>query len=453
MMNDLLPGDLAKAARMFASGSHERIAPSRHAGQQSPESHLKAVTQLVVSVSKDEALAAAAWLHDIVEDTGVTIGEVERRFGRRVARLVDELTPPPRRGRGGREARLAAERQRLAGISAEAKTIKLADAIDTLRDARRGGSGPAGAFPREARDLVGALRGGDGRLLERLARELQRDAGPPASPAPPGSVSPRPSLSVAPRALRAFERAFSADDIAEPLLSFDDECDGRPAAEAMRRAGVAISGVRTHGVVSGYVDAQAVGEGPCGRFRRDIVPGQIVASDAALGDVIEVLTHYDWCFVTAFGAIAGVVSRRDAQKPAVRMWLFGIITVLELELTDRVGRRWPEDGWASLVAPARLGKARELFDERRRRKEPCGLLDCLQLADKLEILLHDDAALAALGIPTVSAARRIGQQVERLRNSLAHSQRLGEQDWPQVVRLARRIAGFAAIDEDATGRT
>ena len=452
MTSETPASDVAKAARAFASGSHERITPSRHAGQQTPESHLKAVAQLVASVSQDQALVAAAWLHDLVEDTGVTLGQVERRFGRRVARLVDELTPPPRR-RDDREARLAAERKRLAGISAEAKTIKLADLIDTLRDVQKAGPEPARAFAGEALELATALRGGDERLRGRLERELQKTGTPPPAAGVPDTPRLRPPLAVPLAALRAFERAFSADDIAEPLRSFDGSCEGRTVAEEMREAGVEIAGVRAGGLVAGYVEAAALGDGPCSAFRREIAPDQVVATDAALGDVIEVLTRHDWCFVSAFGAVAGVVSRTDVQKPAVRMWLFGIITVVELEITERVRRQWPDEGWGGLLTPARLAKAAALQGERRRRGEDCGLLDCLQFSDKLDILIRDDRALAALGIPTASAARRIGAQVERLRNSLAHSQRFVEQDWPQVVRLARRVANFATLARGAADRT
>ena len=116
-------------------------------------------------------------------------------------------------------------------------------------------------------------------------------------------------------------------------------------------------------------------------------------------------------------------------------------------------RQWPDEGWRGLLTPARLAKADALQGERRRRGEDCRLLDCLQFGDKLEVLIRDDRALAALGIPTASAARRIGAQVERLRNSLAHSQRFVEQDWPQVVRLARRVANFATLARSASDRT
>jgi (p)ppGpp synthase/HD superfamily hydrolase len=43
----------------------------------------------------DDDLIAAAWLHDVVEDTSTTITEIYSEFGQRVGDLVDALTDGP----------------------------------------------------------------------------------------------------------------------------------------------------------------------------------------------------------------------------------------------------------------------------------------------------------------------------------------------------------------------
>jgi hypothetical protein len=86
-----------------------------------------------------------------------------------------------------------------------------------------------------------------------------------------------------------------------------------------------------------------------------------------------------------------------------------------------------------------LEKARHLRAERGRREESVQLLECLHLSDKMDILMTEPALLARLGIPTASAARRAARNIKSLRNSLAHAQGFVKQDWPQVVRLARRV--------------
>lgn len=431
--------ELIKAVRVFASGDHERISTNRGAGQQPCDAHLKGVAGLVASVTDNEEAIAAAWLHDIVEDTEVTVRGVERRFGRRIAKLVSELTPVSRMSDGDRSSRFELDKKHFAKISPLAKTIKVADLIDTCRDLYRSGHAHFGRYASEAGELANLLVGGDRKLLDRLQRDLEKYR---IALRVKGEFPRSPELktiTVPAEALRVFERAFSARDIAEPLLSFDRESDANQAGHAMAEAAVEIAGIRHNGLVRGYVEAGSLTIGPCGDVEREIDPGQIVQAAASLTDVIEILTHHDFCFVREMGTAVGVIARADIQKPAVRMWLFGIITVAESEFAERVRQKWPNDGWTSILATGRVEKARQLLAERLRRKEKCELIDCLQLSDKLDLLVSDAAGLEALGFSSIGAAKRASKQVESLRNSLAHSQDFVHQDWPQVVRLARRI--------------
>lgn len=77
-----------------------RFAAEKHATQTRKRtavpyiSHLMSVAGLVLEAGGDEDLAIAALLHDVVEDCGgkPMLEEVERRFGRRVARIVEGCT-------------------------------------------------------------------------------------------------------------------------------------------------------------------------------------------------------------------------------------------------------------------------------------------------------------------------------------------------------------------------
>ncbi len=151
------------------------------------------------------------------------------------------------------------------------------------------------------------------------------------------------------------------------------------------------------------------------------------------------LTLRDWCFVALAGEPAGVIGRQDVQKPIVRMWLFGMITLIELSMAERIGSLGPDNGWTGLITPARLQKARALHDERRRRNNACTLIDCLQLSDKAQILMRDKGLLDAFGFKTAGAAKRVIKDLEALRNNLAHAQDIVTDNWAQIVRLARRI--------------
>src|ERR1700744_1781963 len=209
--------------------------------------HLKSVAQIVSSVRDDEETIAAAWLHDIVEDTGITIGDVERMFGPKVAGLVGELTFGGHPASGNRAARFAFEKEQFAKASAAAKTVKLADLIDTSRDLYKHDPASLSGYAAEANELAHVLDGGDARLLARLTRDLTKfaaDALPAQSMAAVASLR----LSAFPvGALRVIECAFTARDIAEPLISFDCNSAANEVSKAMTMARIEVAGLHKEG--------------------------------------------------------------------------------------------------------------------------------------------------------------------------------------------------------------
>ena len=90
--------------------------------------HPLAVAAMVADVTANEDVIVAAILHDVVEDTAITVPEIAAQFGWPVANLVDELTDkhPPAPGTN-RAERKAKEHARLRSVSRGAKLIKLMD--------------------------------------------------------------------------------------------------------------------------------------------------------------------------------------------------------------------------------------------------------------------------------------------------------------------------------------
>lgn len=85
-------GKRFEQALLFAAREH---AGQVRKGTPAPYiSHLMGVASLVLEAGGDEDLAIAALLHDVVEDCGGApmLKEVRRRFGRRVAHIVEGCT-------------------------------------------------------------------------------------------------------------------------------------------------------------------------------------------------------------------------------------------------------------------------------------------------------------------------------------------------------------------------
>src|SRR5688572_10506498 len=126
--------DLVARAREFAIRAHASIGHRRKYTQLPYDVHLANVAEIVSSVTNDPEMIAAAWLHDVVEDTPVTLEDVQSQFGEGVAELVEWLTDVSRPEDGNRAKRKTTVRAHLAQASSRAKTVKLADVIDNARD-------------------------------------------------------------------------------------------------------------------------------------------------------------------------------------------------------------------------------------------------------------------------------------------------------------------------------
>jgi GTP pyrophosphokinase len=99
-------------------------------------SHPLAVARVVAEIGLDEVSVAAALLHDAVEDTEITLADVEADFGADVARIVDGVTKLDRLQFDSKEAQQAATmRKMLVAMARDLRVliIKLADRLHNMR--------------------------------------------------------------------------------------------------------------------------------------------------------------------------------------------------------------------------------------------------------------------------------------------------------------------------------
>jgi (p)ppGpp synthase/HD superfamily hydrolase len=127
------------------------------------------VMEIVCTVEHDDAMLAAALLHDTVEDTEVTIEEIEESFGADVASLVSDLTDVSKPEDGNRKFRKAMDRDHSAQSSARAQTVKLADLISNSADILENDPSFAKVYLHEKALLLEVLTLGDRTLHSRAA--------------------------------------------------------------------------------------------------------------------------------------------------------------------------------------------------------------------------------------------------------------------------------------------
>ena len=442
--------DLVDRARVYATEAHQRINHRRKYNNEPYHVHLSAVAKLVASVTGDEEMVAAAWLHDTVEDTQATLEDVESEFGVQVAEIVEELTDVSKPGDGNRVQRKQIDRVHLAQASKRAKTVKLADLIDNCKDITRHDPRFAQVYLAEMNSLLDVLQGGNEQLYRRAekihATSVEKlgltDVSQIHALSPESLAEQFPGV-TGPKFRRMFMELFTARDIAESLYSFDLDSDCDTVRKVMQRKQQDVASIRISGTVQGYVRFVDLDGDDCSGSMRHFTIDQVITGDSTLSDVVHVLTRHDYCFISLLGEVVGVICRDDINKPMVRMWLFGLVTMIEMRVAQMIQSNFPDDSWQSAVSEDRLEKAKSMQQERLRRNQHCSLIDCLQLSDKARVAIEQPQMLEAMGFDSKRTAKRVIKSLESLRNNLSHAQDIVMHDWAQIARLSRRIEEYS----------
>ena len=143
-----LPRPLARALEGYAERLDvdaiqraHAVAVDAHAGQTRASgdayvSHTIEVATILAQLRLDSDTIVAALIHDVIEDTAVTLRDVEEQFGPQVAQIVDGVTKLGKvRFRSATEQQVENYRKMLLSMASDARVIlvKLADRLHNMR--------------------------------------------------------------------------------------------------------------------------------------------------------------------------------------------------------------------------------------------------------------------------------------------------------------------------------
>ena len=247
------------------------------------------------------------------------------------------------------------------------------------------------------------------------------------------------SISSSARLLNLFREGFNVIDLAQPLLSVEASSSRADARALIEHENLPCLGIRRNGRISGYVLPEDVSADGDLQEITNFQPDQIFDDSANLHELFEPLSKHSLVFVKVLGEVACVITRNDLEKPPMRMWLFGIITLLEINTTWAVEQLYPKNAWIKMISDARLEKAKIMQAERTRRNQPAELLSCLQFSDKLGILLKEKHHREVLQIDSLRKVKNTLKKLESIRNNLAHSQPIVEDNWETIKTLSSQL--------------
>ncbi len=169
--------DAVQQARAFAVRAHAgEIVGGHQVRKYSGQPyvvHLQEVEGFIVEVSDDVRTRVVGILHDTVEDTDATIGDIREEFGDEIAHGV-WLVTDVEKSAGNREERKVLDRARIATAPTWVKDAKLADLKSNTRDIAKHDPSFAVSYLKEILSLVDVLEDGNQTLLHDVRAALWR---------------------------------------------------------------------------------------------------------------------------------------------------------------------------------------------------------------------------------------------------------------------------------------
>ncbi|QLE57513.1 hypothetical protein [Nostoc sp. TCL26-01] len=237
-----------------------------------------------------------------------------------------------------------------------------------------------------------------------------------------------------------FENNITIEYVAEPLKAVPSQAEVVEVLQWMRSQDFDVVGVETGDTITGYVERSSlisIQSGKCGDYQRVFHTKELVAISTPLMKLLPILQQTPRLFVLDCNQVSGIITCGDLQKAPVRMLLFGLVTLLEMNLLRLVRLYYPQDSWQNFLKPERLEVARRLWKESQERNEATDLLDYLQFCDKRELVLHQPELLQQLELKSKRSGEKFLKSAEQLRNRLAHAQSLvSGSSWSDLISLA-----------------
>jgi hypothetical protein len=236
-----------------------------------------------------------------------------------------------------------------------------------------------------------------------------------------------------------FERYITISVIMEDFIAFDAQQDAKKCFAYMVEKHFDVIGVRESGHIIGYAKLSKEAKGLLYEHKASFREDEILLENTPITEVVHHLAKTPYIFVKISDEVVGIVTRADLYKPAIRIWLYGLISILEIHMLELIRKTFPDGKWKRCLSGKRQEKMLNIYEDRRKHNEEIEKIYCMEFCDKRTIIEKSEVALKATGFTSVEDFSKNLKQIESLRNEIAHSCKVSKTQWETVSELCKKI--------------
>ena len=249
-----------------------------------------------------------------------------------------------------------------------------------------------------------------------------------------------------------FAAGIQARAILEPLQCCPADAPALEMKRILEKRGFDVAGVqqKPDGPVIGYVEREQLQGVNASEHLLHLNSEQLVSDSTSISEVLAALQSKERVFVVVGAGVKGIITRADLNKPPVRIYLFGLISLLEMHLRYWVRAVYGDESWETKLKANRLETAKNLQEARRTRNDHISLLACLQFSDLRQLVLDAEEIRTKLNLGSKTKGKALLENAEELRNRLAHSQDdlVEGMSWEQLIDLVESIYETVSVSDE-----
>jgi hypothetical protein len=238
-----------------------------------------------------------------------------------------------------------------------------------------------------------------------------------------------------------FENTISVSIIAEEIISLDYKTNKTDILREINEKGFDCMPLNQEGIIKFKAIKK---EGSI--IISEISTDELISSSTSILESFRLLLVKKQLFLLEGNIINKIITISDLDKSPLRLWVYGLITILEMSLKEMIECQYTNDKWRMYLTKGRLSKADNLYSERKRRNIEISLISCLQITDLFSIISKsDDLNKMKIGTGN-NEFKKLSKRITKLRDNISHANKLNEnQSWDEILELTDFISKMIDI--------
>ncbi len=173
---------------------------------------------------------------------------------------------------------------------------------------------------------------------------------------------------------------------------------------------------------------------------RPLYHDDVISESTPLVAVFEKIIEKKVLFVKSKYEMNHLVTLSDLNDIPVRIWLYGLISLLELQAKKMIDKHLPTDSWITLLQDAQQEKVNSLYANKMKTNEQISKIECLQFEDIGRILSKYELFRTSFGKNQSNRDfNNEFRQIKKLRDNLAHSNTQFDLSWDEIKKQVMSV--------------